>query len=79
MAEQLTLDSLLAPAHKVRGDGPIHAWDCMACMERSSMREADLLERNPFRPGTKSYERYRKQVFDDIPALDPRYEHYWSM
>jgi hypothetical protein len=77
--EQLTLDSMLAPVHKVRGGGPVHEWDCEPCLRATLEREEDLLARNPYKEGTKLWKRYREQVFMDTPALDPRYETYWSM
>lgn len=77
--EQMTLDELLAPAHVVRGGGPMHEWTCPACVLASRERREYDIARNPHRFGTKAHLRWARDAAMSRLAIDPRSETYWSL
>ena len=65
----------IVPAY---GQGPMHPYDCPACVKLAADRKAYRATRNPHRPGTKAADRWdRDRAFLDW-AGDLRGETYWS-
>jgi len=63
--------------HVLRAGGPVHAFDCPACVTAANDRAAR--DRNPHRPGTKAAARWERLNNAGLAACDPRTETYWSM
>lgn len=64
----------------VASRGMIHDYDCPACVLEAAQREAARAALvNPHRPGTKAHDKFERERYQGMNAVDPRTETYWSM
>lgn len=66
--------------HVISRGGPMHDWDCPACVAEDARRRAARAAMvNPHRPGTKVHAKFERERYQGLNAVDPRTETYWSM